>query len=78
MIRSCCVVERPSHARPLSRLRIWCGLERLEATHPRRLMCMTRAWVRLCDGALNPPEAPEEPTCSKVVPIAAACVYFDY
>lgn len=72
MIRSSCAVERSSHARLSSRLRIWCGLGRLEASYPRRPMCRTRARVRLCDGALNPPEAPEGPTCSNVVPMAAA------
>lgn len=72
------MVEGPSHTRPFSRLRVWCGLGRFEASHPRRLMCRTRAWVRLCGGALNPPEAPEGPTCANVVPIAAACVYLGY
>lgn len=81
MIRKCCVVERPSRARPFSRCVSWCGLGKLEASHSNLaawLMCRTRAWVRLRAGTLNPPESPEGPKCSKVVPIVVACVDYGY
>lgn len=48
MIKKCCVVERPSRARPFSRCVSWCGLGKLEASHPNLaawLMCRTRARV---------------------------------
>ena len=50
MIRKCCVVERPSRARPFSRCVSWCGLGKLEASHS-----YLAAWFDVQDKGVGSP-----------------------